>query len=105
MQLLAPPYNQVKNSFQVHFIFENIRKTFTFYFLASFMDVQKILVLIRQCITFQNGQGHFKNLVENAARFLKYAFMRIWSYLLNKPLMENVVFCELHFAKSVKNKL
>ena len=25
-----------------------------------------------QCITFQNGQTHFKNLAANAARFLKY---------------------------------
>ena len=27
-----------------------------------------------QCITFQNGQTHFKNLAANAARFLKYVW-------------------------------
>ena len=51
--------------------------------------------------TFPRPRFHRKLMLSINDLFSKYdqtcSFLRIWSHLLKKPLMESIIFCAVHF--------
>ena len=64
-------------------------------------------ILVFQILTLCQCFRHSKNEVSMKDFFSKcdqiHSFLRIWTYLLKKFLMENFIFCAVYFSKSKYN--